>query len=250
MTQTILITGATDGLGLALARHYQQQATPVELVLIGRRPFEATPLTEFSPASYCQVDLARPDCAEIVTRHLAERDLNRLDLLIHNAGLGYVGSTAEQPNESIQLVVAVNLWAPLALSHALLPRLETARGKLVFISSVVSALPCPDYAVYGATKAALDGFARSLRLELEPAVRVQVIRPGAMRSGMHRKSGVDKARMDWERFSAVETVAGQVARAIASDRPAVTIGWLNRLLRFGGRYLAGPLDATMRRRAR
>jgi short-subunit dehydrogenase len=248
MTQTILITGATDGLGLALAQHYQSQAA--RLVLLGRRPLAEMPLAQFSSNNYCQVDLARPDCAEIVTHHLATHQIDRLDLLIHNAGLGYVGPTDQQASHSIQTLTAVNLWAPIALTHALLPHLRAAQGKIVFISSVVSALPCPDYAVYGANKAALDGFARNLRLELTGTVAVQVIHPGPMRTGMHAKSGADLASMRWDRFPPATTVAPKIAQAIVGRQRAVTIGGANRLLRFAGHYLAGPLDWAMRQRSR
>jgi short-subunit dehydrogenase len=236
-TPTVLITGATDGIGLALARSYQ--ARGVRLVLVGRRPRAALDQALFTPERYCQVDLTQADCADVVTRFLDEQAIAELSLLIHNAGVGYYGSVEQQPPENISELVTVNLRAPIALTHALLPRLRAARGKLVFISSVAAGLPVSEYAVYGATKAALDGFARSLRIELRDAVAVQVIHPGATRTSMHTKSGVPSGALKWERFPSPETTAERIAQAIADSRSSVTIGAVNRLLRFGGYYVPG-----------
>jgi short-subunit dehydrogenase len=249
--RTVLLTGATDGIGLALARLYQARGD--RLVLLGRRAPDNLDPSLFAPATYCRVDLALPYCAEIVAQFVCARHIPHIDLLIHNAGIGYFGDTAAQPSQSVRDLVAVNLRAPVALTHRLLPWLQQAprgQGKLVFISSVVSALPCPGYAVYGASKAALDGFARSLRVELRPNIAVQVIHPGATRTGMHARSGAKLDRRRLERFPSPEHVAISIARAIDSEQAAVTIGAGNRLLQLGGRYSLGTLDWLLRMYAR
>jgi short-subunit dehydrogenase len=120
----------------------------------------------------------------------------------------------------------------------------------VYISSVASALPTPDYAGYGATKAALDGFAANLRIELCGRVRVQTIAPGATRTAMHAKSGAPLDRLGWRRFPPPERVAGAIVDAIDRGRPVTTIGRRNGLLRFGGRYLGDAIDRFMRAKAR
>ncbi len=245
--QTILITGATDGLGLALARLYRAQQQ--RLLLIGRRAFTDTPLLgEFWPEDYGQVDLAQIDAAEQIEQWLERRGSPRLDLLIHNAGQGYHGPTEQQSGDNIAALVEVNLWAPIALTHRLLPRLRG--GKVVFISSVVSTLPCPEYAVYGATKAALDGLARSLRIELQGQVTIQVIHPGATRTGLHRKSGLSPEAIDAARFPSAEVTASRIEQAIAAGSRQATIGLSNRLLRLSGLYLNGLVAAALRRRYR
>lgn len=243
---TILITGATDGIGLALARRYQAQAA--RLILVGRRPLADLDAAFFNPANYCQVDLADSDCATQLLSWLHENSVATLDLLIHNAGIGYVGAVAAQTPANIQALMAVNLQAPLALTHALLPYVEAARGKLVFISSVAAALPGPNYAVYTATKAALDGFVRNLQIELaaqKRAATAQLIHPGPTRTGMHAKSGADPRHMQWEKFPAVEDVAAKIVQAIHTKQRSVTIGFTNRLAYWAGRNLAGPVDWGM-----
>ena len=247
-SKTILITGATDGIGLALAKFYHAQQH--NLILVGRRPFADAPLSQFTADNYCQVDLSRTDCADVVSKWLNAHNIKHIDWLIHNAALGYYGSTKTQTTENTKSLISVNLHAPIALTHKLLPCITQPDGKIVFISSVVSSLACPEYAVYGATKAALDGFARSLRVEMQNAVQVQVIYPGATRTGMHAKSGLKKDVIDWERFPPAEDIADKIASAIDSKKKSAVIGAGNWLMRFGGRYFAGLIDQAMRRRYR
>ena len=245
----ILITGATDGIGLALARLYRARSEPVTLV--GRRALAELDPGLFTTRNYCRADLSEPGCEARIAKFLDAENVHSLDVLIHNAGVGYHGPAENQSPGDLARMVAVNLTAPMCLTQALLPRLESAKGRIVLISSVVSVLPCPSYAVYGATKAALDDFARNLRIELARSpVRVQVIHPGAVNTGMHAKSGIGREQMDWEKFPSAESVAAKIARAIEGNRRSVTIGLGNTLLRGSGRLLPGLFNLMMRRAAR
>src|SRR5690606_18379365 len=191
---TVLITGATDGLGLALARRYRAQGSVV--LTVGRRPLAVLDPDFFTPESYCQVDLALPDAAQRVAAWLDERGIGALDLLIHNAGIGYVGDLESQEPDNIRALIDVNLWAPISLSHALFPRLQAAQARCVFISSVAADMPGPRYAVYTATKAALDGFARAWRAELRAdgsGVTGPVIPPGPGRTARPAQRGAGPA---------------------------------------------------------
>ena len=242
---TILITGGTDGIGLELVRLYQTQGARV--IAVGRRPLAQLDSSLFSSETYCQSDLSEANCAEAITRFLETQGIQQLDLLIHNAGVGEYGPIEAQSAAYIEQLVAVNLLAPLALTHALLPSVRQASGKIVFISSVVSALASPQYAVYAASKAALDGLARSLRVELQnTSVSVQVIHPGATRTGMHRKSGISKDTLNWDRFPSAESVAEQITKAIEGKQKTAAIGLGNRVLRTVGKELAWVVDGAMR----
>ncbi|CAN5318388.1 SDR family oxidoreductase [soil metagenome] len=168
---TALITGSTDGIGLALARHLRSLGWRV--ITHGRRLVAAA-----SEPDHCRADLAAPaTAARTLDSFLASRGICSLDLLVHNAAAGYVGSFTHQADQGIRDLVATNLQAPVAISHALAAHVQAARGKIVFIGSVVASLPCPDFAVYTATKAALAGFVRSLRAERH--LRAQILHPGA-----------------------------------------------------------------------
>lgn len=235
----ILITGASDGIGLALARRYAAHAA--RLLLVGRRPLDALDPDIFTPETYCRCDLAQPAAAGQIRDFVAASGLLTLDLLVHNAAIGAYGPVAEQSPAAIRELLAVNLRAPINLSQALLPWLRPVGGKIVFISSVAAQLPAADYAVYAASKAALEGFARSLRSEAD-GLMVQVIRPGATRTAMHARSGVPADRIAWDRFPPAEQVAAKIERAIAGNQPVVTIGAGNRLLAAAGRHLPDLVD--------
>lgn len=243
--QTVLITGATDGIGVELARLYQQRGA--RLILVGRRPLSDLTDPLFTPETYCRSDLSQPDAAGTVARWLKENDLETLDVLVNNAGTGYYGPVEEESKDDIRNLVAVNLRAPIALTYALMPHLRRADGQVVFISSVVTAMPTPDNAVYGASKAALDGFARSLRIELEDShVTVQVIHTGGTRAGMHENAGVPLEQIERLPTTSPADVAREILTTIDTGEPAAAIGIGNRALRAAGRYLAGVVDAAMR----
>ncbi len=247
MTKTILLTGATDGIGLALAQQYRQ--TNARLVLVGRRSLADLSDDLFTGDTYCQADLADANCTAQISAWLHERGITAIDLVIHNAASGYVGTIWDQDAQNIRQLVQVNLWTPVALSHLLYPLVERAEGKIAFVSSVAAALPGPDYAVYTATKAALEGFVRSWRIELAAdgsPVQLQILRPGATRTNMHAKSGAQFSSDRVARFAAPTRVATAMRHTLAGTQEAVTFGLFNKLLRGAGSHCEGWIEGLMR----
>lgn len=244
--KTVFLTGATDGIGLELARLYAGRGA--DLHLLGRRRPEELADPLFQRAQYYWFDLSESGCERAVLAELDRRGVGSLDLVIHNAGTGYYGAIKAEPQAGIRDTLTVNLEVPLLLSHALYPKLRAANGRIVMISSVASAMACPDYAVYAASKAALDGFARSLRAEIDPRVAVTVIHPGATRTGMHAKIGLPREVVVSQRFAPAEAVAAAIIAGIDAERARVVIGTGNRILRWAGSCLGRPLDWLSRRR--
>ncbi len=243
MAITVLITGATSGIGFELAKLYHAQNDKV--IIVGRKGKEDLTHSLFYQTAYLQGDLSQPYASEKVKKYLNQSGIKQLDLLIHNAAVGHYGEFAQQSSDLLDKLLQTNLYTPIALTHALLPFVRD-KGKIVFISSVAANLPVPDYAVYGASKAALSGFVRNLRLE-QNRIAIQTIYPGATRTPMHAKSGVPEGKLKLERFPSSSDVAKKIQLAITTSRSEVTIGTGNALLRSLGRFLNRPLDYFMRR---
>ncbi len=245
MPLTVFITGATDGIGLELARRHAREGA--RLVLGGRRDRGALDASLFTPARYCQADLAEPDAPARVLAHLAAEGIESLDLVIHNAAVASYGPIEADEPGLITAMVAVNLLAPIALTHALAPHLAKASGRVVFVSSIVADLPCADYAVYGASKAALDGFARSLGVEWQGRIRVQAVHPGAVRTGFHEKSGVPAALVASPRIPSAARVAAQIHTLAQGNARTPSVGFGSAVLRFIGRRAPRLLERALRR---
>ncbi len=235
--QTVLITGVTSGLGLELAKLYQNH----KLILIGRKEKPQSEL--FQSTLYIQADLSQLDNVLKILKTLEREGVQHLDLLIHNAALGYYGNVAKQGNKNIDELLQVNLYTPIALTKALLNHLQP-KGKVVFINSIAANLSAPDYAVYAASKAALSGFARNLKIE--SALPVQTIYPGAIQTTFHDKSGVPQGRFDISRFPSAKNVASKVYRAIQSGKSEVTIGFMNKVTRAAAYYFPNLFDSFVK----
>lgn len=238
----ILITGVSDGIGHALAVQYA--AVGARVLGVGRRVFPESLVGSVDPDDYCMADLGATGAAETVRCFLDARGVTHVDVIVHNAAAGWYGAFQDQSPASIRELLAVNLSAPIALTHALLPRVSAAQGVIAFVSSVHSVLPTPDFAVYTATKAALDGFARNLRLEVGNAVDVLVFWPGPTRTQMHVKSGIPKERIHPERYASPEAVATQIITGIRRRR-SQALGPINHVLRWCAVHFEFLVDMVM-----
>lgn len=237
--KTALITGATDGLGLALARRLERSGW--KLWLLGRRPLDSLQDPIFTRHSYLCWDLSQPPPQGGLP------EFARLDLLVHNAAIGLYGACSSHSPARQQELLRINLEAPIWLTQLCLQALLRTRGKVAFITSIASQLPAPRIAAYAASKAALEGFARSLRSEMGHRLQVQVIRPGPIRTAMHEKVGLKPQEIPLHRFPSVESVAAQLETALSQSKPALALGLRNRFFCQLGR-LPGLTDWASKRR--
>ena len=191
MERVALITGASRGLGAELAGFLAKQGYHLVLTARGAEALEkaAQPLRKFGS----QVIAIPGDVSEPEHRaNLAEAamSLGRLDLLINNAsnlGLSPLPPLADYPTDSIELVMKVNLLAPLGLVQSTLPLLKSSGGMVINISSDAAIGGYPGWGAYGASKAALELVSLTLANELrEDGVAVVSVDPGDMRTLMHQ----------------------------------------------------------------
>jgi len=186
LSGTVLLTGASGGIGHAIARALAPHSA--ELILSGRRRELLEPLAAELRARAIAADLSRREDVDRLVEQAGQ-----VDVLIANAGLPASGLLVELTQEEIDRMLEVNLRAPIALARALAPGMaERRRGHLVFVSSLQGKAPTPVSSVYCATKFGLRGFALALREDLhEHDVGVSVVLPGFIRdAGMFADSGV------------------------------------------------------------
>lgn len=228
--KTALLTGATGGLGEAIARHLH--AKGARLVLSGRRADRLGALAAELDARAVAVDLERPGEPERLAREAGE-----IDVFVANAGLPAAGWLTSFTIEQIDRALAVNLRAPAVLTRELVPTM-TARGggHIVFMSSLSGKAGTIGTSVYCATKFALRGFALALRAELrEEGIGVSVIYPGFIRdAGMFADAGVKLPPGVGTRSP--EQVARAVARAIERNKAEIDVAPLG--LRAGTAFTA------------
>jgi short-subunit dehydrogenase len=219
--RTALLTGATGGLGRAIAAGLA--ARGAQLVLSARQEDALVALAESLPGAenhrVLVADLAEEGAAE----QLAERAAG-VEILVANAGLPGAGWLAEFTPEEIQRALRVNLEAPMLLARALFPpMLERGAGHLVFVSSLSGKLASPRTSVYSATKFGLRGFAIGLRADLAPrGVGVSLVSPGFVRdAGMFADAGAKTPPLMGT--TTPDRVAGAVVEAIEKNRVEVAV---------------------------
>ncbi len=238
----VLITGATGGIGQAIARAFA--ARGAEVTLSGRRADVLEPLASELRGRALSCDLADRDQVDRLVREAGD-----VDVLVANAALPASGMLLELTQEEIDRMLEVNLRAPVALARAFAPSMVQRRhGHLVFISSLAGKVASPASSVYSATKFGLRGFALALRQDLQgDGVGVSVVLPGFIReAGMFAEAQIDLPRGVGTRSP--EDVASAVLDAVERNRAEIEVAPAS--LRVGAAFagLAPQLAASVSRR--
>ncbi|HXS45697.1 MAG TPA: SDR family NAD(P)-dependent oxidoreductase [Solirubrobacteraceae bacterium] len=240
--RTVLLTGASGGLGQAIA--LRLHAAGAKLVLTGRRADALAELADRTDARTLTVDLAEPAEVERLAGECADAEV-----LVTNAGLPGSGHLLSFSVEELDRALAVNLRAPMVLSRLLGARMvDRGAGHIVLVSSLSGKAATAGSSVYSATKFGLRGFGLALREDLRPAgVGVSVLLPGFVgQAGMFADSG---ARLPgFVGLVSPHDVAEAVADAVERNRGEVEVAPL--ALRAGSTFasVAPGLAAALGRR--
>jgi len=226
---SVVLTGATGGIGSALAAVLAQAGARV--LLVGRRGAPLAALAESLGARIrtLRVQALAADITTAAGRGLI-RDLaaaRGCNALINNAALPCFGAFADVDERQIDAVVQTNLIAPMQLSLALLPQLlAQPEARLLNIGSATGSLGVPGFAVYAAGKFGLRGFSETLRRELaDTPVRVQYLGPRATRTGFNDAHAEEFNRRTRTAVDTPQTVAEAAMKLLLSGRAEKFLGF-------------------------
>jgi NADP-dependent 3-hydroxy acid dehydrogenase YdfG len=210
-----LITGASKGIGTEVAR----LLAPTHRLLLGGRDADAlSKLTEELPGSTpWQVELTDADAVAS-----AVADIDRLDVLVHSAGVADIAPIAQTPPAVWRRMYEVNVVAVAELTRLLLPALRTTAGQVILLNSGSGLRVNPRWGAYAASKFALRAFADALRAEEEPnGVRVTSVHPGRTVTDMQRAvREAEGGNFEVNRYLRPESVAAAVLAAVNAPADA------------------------------
>jgi short-subunit dehydrogenase len=210
-----VITGATGGIGTALAR----ALTDHDLILTGRDPEKLEALCSSIPNSKPLIlELQKPE-----TFASALEGFPRIDNLIHNAGIGELGTVENTPLELWREILNVNLLACVELTRVCLNRLRETRGQVLFVNSGAGLTANAGWGAYAASKFALRAFADALTAEETPnGIRVMTVYPGRTATKMQEKvRNQENSAYEPEKYIQPETLAGTIKMMLETPRDSI-----------------------------
>jgi serine 3-dehydrogenase len=215
MTKTILITGATAGIGEATARRFASAGWKV--IGTGRRAERLKAIADELGDAFLPLEIDMLDLEAVQSLASLSGEWGDIDLLLNNAG--FAPPTDPLPDTDMGLlesVIATNVTGVVALTRALLPKLVERKGAIINLSSVAATYPYKGGAVYGGTKAFVSQFSLDLRSDLAgTGVRVTSIEPGMVETEFTIvRTGGDKAASDALYANMDPMTAGDIAETI------------------------------------
>lgn len=250
----MVVTGASRGLGLALAQRFIRSGR--EVALVGR---DLAALEEAAAAirhttgrqiALCTaIDVTAPDAATSLEEVLSLGGYY-CDELINNAGAGAAGPFAANANEDLNRVTGTNVQALTALTRHFLPKmLERRRGGILNVASLGGAVPGPGQAAYYASKAYVLSLTEALAAECAgQGVRISALAPGPLNTGFHAAMGADQSiyRVLIPAVS-LERTARSAYWGYALGRTLIVPGIMNKLVYVALRFLPHPLTVAVTR---
>jgi len=238
-----LVTGASSGIGLAIARTLAGLGH--NLILVARRESRLQAIAE-ELRGQCGVDviiqtadLSRVDAAEQLFQTL-QNQKREVEILVNNAGRGNAGLFALQDPENMRGTLELNMVSLTLLTRLFADQmLSRGRGRILNIASVAAFMPGPGFAVYHATKAFVLSLSEALHTELNGSgVTVTASCPGPTDSEFHDQAHThDLKNFDTVAFMSAETVAEQACKAMLAGESVVVHGALNKALAASPRWL-------------
>ena len=195
--KTVIVTGATSGIGRAAAEAFGREAASV--VVVGRKEDVVAEVASAiekngGRAARCAADVNDDDAPARIVRAATDQ-FGGIDVLVNAAGIIASAPLESTTDEAWDTMMDINLRAPFRLMREALPHLKTRKGTVINVSSVNGLRSFAGVLAYCVSKAAVDHLTRCAALELAPiGVRVNAVNPGVTVTNLHRRSGMDEAR--------------------------------------------------------
>ncbi len=241
-----LVTGASSGIGDALARRLARDGR--HLVLVARRTDRLEALAASLRASSgieahaIGADLTRAGAVEGLLADVERRGLT-VDWLVNNAGFGTVGPFHELPLERELEQIGLNVEALVELTGRCVPGMVArGRGVVMNVSSVGGYIPSPMMATYTGTKAFVLSFSEAIAAELQgTGVRVLCVCPGVTRTEFQERAAVDTSNVPSFAWQTADEVADEAVRAVAAGQSVIVNGLVNRTMTNTAKFLPRAL---------
>jgi len=242
---SVLITGASSGIGEAFARQYASMGR--DLVLVARSIEKLETLSRELSANrgvrvtVLRQDLSYPDSAEQLVSSCRKQSLD-IEILVNNAGFGLVGPFDNAHLDKHESMVVLHNLTLIKLTSLLLPGMKrNKKGGIINVSSITAFQGVPFNAVYSATKAFILVFSEALREELlGTGINVCAVCPGLTRTSLFDVAGIDPDKT-FLPVGSPEPVVRSAIRALEKNRAFVVPGIYNKLMIHGGRLLPRSL---------
>jgi NAD(P)-dependent dehydrogenase (short-subunit alcohol dehydrogenase family) len=193
MARSALVTGGSRGIGLAIARTLDEEG--FALTLAARNAERVAAAADELGALAVTADVSEEeDCERLVAEHVERH--GGLDVLVNSAGIGIGGNVETLSTKHIDLQLEVNIRGLVLVTRAAIPHLRESRGLVVNLASIAGTMPTPGLSIYGASKAAVISFTRSLNDELAgDGIRATALCPGFVDTDMAAWSGIPGEEM-------------------------------------------------------
>jgi short-subunit dehydrogenase len=243
VSNTALVTGASSGIGAAIAAELASRG--FSLILVARREERLRSLaTELSSDHGSEVDVIACDLGDEGERDRLQEELGgrgrAVEVLVNNAGFGHQADFARSPRERMVEMVRVNVEAVVDLTSRFIgPMVERGRGSVINIASTAAFQPLPGSAVYAASKSFVLSFSEAIRTELRgTGVTVTAVCPGPAKTEFTEVAGVGgvEQRTPGAVWTSVEEIARQAVDGAKRDKRVVVPGMLNRATALAGQH--------------
>ena len=233
--KTVLITGASNGFGMEFAKLFANDG--YNLILVARSTdrlkklgYELQDEHQLEHVCIITSDLTRPEAAQEVYDAVKSSGIE-VDVLVNNAGAGLHGFFHDTDLEREQAIIQLNIGTPVALTKLFLQDMKLRNeGKILNVASVVSFMPSPLMAIYGATKAFMLSFSEALTNELQDTnITVTALCPGASNTMFFRRAGAANTRAANGSLSEPADVARDGYNALMNGEMRVVSGMMNKM---------------------